>query len=130
MSKRFMRWDAFKLKRLGIAWRKPRGRHNKQRLRKKRKKLIERIEEGKVKHKYMEALINAAFGKLPGIGRKKPESERGKIKGLVPRRVSNLKDLEGIDKEREGVIIASQVGKRKREEILKYCKEAGLKVLN
>ena len=130
MSKRFVRWDSFKLKRLGTKWRRPRGRHNKQRLRRKREKLIERIEEGKIKHKYMEALINAAYGKLPCIGRKKPNEERGKINGLIPRRIFNLKDLEGIDKEKEGVIIASQVGKKKREIILKYCQENGIKVLN
>ena len=130
MSKRFVRWDSFKLKRLGTKWRKPRGRHNKQRLRKKRWKLIERIEEGKIKHKYMDALINAAYGKLPSIGRKKSKEERGKINGLLPKRVFNLRDLKGVDKDKEIVIIASQVGKKKRQEILNYCKENGIKVLN
>jgi len=41
-----------------------------------------------------------------------------------------LKDMEGIDAEKEAIRIAHTVGKRKRQEIIAKADELGIRVLN
>ena len=88
------------------SWRKPRGLHNKLRLRLK------------------------GHGKVPKIGYGNPADARFTIEGKYPVLVNNEKDLLGIDKEKELAIIASNVGKKKKLKLLEKAKELGIKVLN
>ena len=93
------------MKRVKARWRKPRGTHNKKRLKK------------------------AWAGALPNVGYKNPEEVRGTHPcGLREVRVFNAADLEGLSG--VAVRIASGVGRKKREEIIAKAKERGLIVLN
>ncbi len=93
------------MKRVKARWRKPRGTHNKKRLKK------------------------AWAGALPNIGYKNTEEVRGTHPcGLKEVRVFNASDLEGLSD--VAVRIASGVGKKKRAEIIAKAKERGLVVLN
>lgn len=104
---KFLRKDWNKKSKLGKrrkkkqVWRKPKGRHNK--LREKRK----------------------GHGKMPSIGYSQPKEIRGKIKGLVPVLVHNVKELEKV-KNGEIAIFAS-VGKKKKIEMAKKAKELNIK---
>lgn len=60
-------------------------------------------------------------GIKPKIGWKKPEKEE------IPR-ISNLIKLKKSDKKE--IIISSKVGKKKRLEIEKFCKENKIKIVN
>jgi len=106
---KYIRQDWWKKSRLGRRrkkkqkWRRPKGRHSKVRLRRKGKP------------------------KRPEVGYGSPKEVKGTIKGLRPILVKNIKDLEGIDKEKEIAIISANIGKRKKIEILKKCLELGLK---
>lgn len=58
-----------------------------------------------------------------------------KVKGLLPNGkkpviVHNVKDLEKINKDTEVVVIASSVGRKKRNEIVSKCRELGIDVWN
>ncbi|NPB02009.1 MAG: 50S ribosomal protein L32e [Methanopyri archaeon] len=104
---KFRRQEWHRYKRLGEKWRRPRGRHSKMR----------RKFKGKPK--------------MPNPGYGSP----AKVRGLHPSGyeevlVYNPKDLEKIDPERQAARIASRVGARKREEIIKKAKELGIVVLN
>jgi len=44
--------------------------------------------------------------------------------------IHNLEELEKIDKEKECAIIASNVGKRKREQIINRAKELNIEIFN
>lgn len=101
----FIKHDAKKLKRVGTAWRKPRGRKNKTKV-------------GKRGHKPM-----------PSKGFRTPVVSRNKISGLYPVRVLNTADLERVTSENI-VIIASAVGRLKRNAIIQACKSKNLKVMN
>jgi len=92
-------------KRVKSRWRKPRGTHNKKRMR------------------------LAFTGASPNIGYKSPDSVRGKgASGLVEVMVSNPEQLEGL---KEVVLrISGKVGKKKRLEIQKKAKAMNLRVLN
>jgi hypothetical protein len=50
--------------------------------------------------------------------------------GVMPVIVANVNDLANINKDKEGVIISSSVGKKKKIAILTKAKELSLKVLN
>jgi len=102
---KFRRVEYFRYKKLGEKWRRPRGKHNKVR-------------------KYI-------GGKLPRplIGFKK------KIRGLHPSGyrevlVSNVSELENLDKDTQAVRISGKVGGRKRQLIMEETKKLKLKVLN
>ncbi|MCK4429535.1 MAG: hypothetical protein KAU95_04110, partial [Candidatus Aenigmarchaeota archaeon] len=60
-------------------------------------------------------------GIKPKIGWKKPEKEE------IPN-VSNLTKLEKLEKKE--IIISSKVGKKKRLELEKFCKENKIKIIN
>ena len=85
-------------------WRAAKGRHNKIRLKK-----------------------GGHSGK-PTRGWSADKKIRGKVDGFDVVRVENLNGLKDVGKGK-GVMIG-KVGKKKREEIMKVCKEKGLKILN
>lgn len=86
-------------------WRRPKGRHSK--MRKKRK----------------------SYPVSPSVGYKSPKNEAGKIFGLTPILISNIRELEKLNKN-SAVIIARKVGARKKIEIIKKADEMNLKILN
>lgn len=93
--------------RIGESWRKPRGIHSKVRI----------GEKGKPRR--------------PKIGYGAPKSLRFlHPSGYKEVLVRNLKDLEKVDKEKEAIRIASSIGKKKREEIIKVAKERNIWILN
>jgi len=94
-------------KRLGLKWRRPKGIHSQLR-----------------KHK-------KEAGNVPKPGYGSPKS----VKGLHPSGfkeiiVYNLKDLEKVNQEKQACRIASNVGKKKRLDIMKKAEELKIKVLN
>jgi len=94
-------------KRLGLKWRAPRGIHSKLR-----------------KHK-------REAGNLPKSGYGSPKSVRGlHPSGFEEFLVYNLKDVEKINPEKQACRIASNVGKKKRLEIMKKAEELKIRVLN
>ncbi len=104
---RFKRDGFGKKSQLSSSWRRPRGLHNKQR-----------------KHK-------KAKGPLPTPGYGSPLAIRSMHpSGYYEVLVSNLDDLEGIDKSQTAIRIAGSVGGRKRASIYEVSLERGLKVLN
>ena len=57
------------------------------------------------------------------------------VKGLLPNGkkpilVHNIEELEKIDREKECAIIDSNVGKRKREQIINRAKELNIEIFN
>jgi len=105
--KRFRRPLSQTIKRLKESWKKPRGLHNK--VREKRKGRL----------------------KMPDIGYKKSEEIRElHPSGLKEIIVRNVKDLENLDANKYAIRIASTVGKKKREEIIKKAKELKIRILN
>ena len=99
---KFLRQNWFRLKRLGLKWRKPRGSQSKTRKQKAGKPAI------------------------PKIGYKKPENQRGLINGGRPKLIRRVEDIGDA----KLVIISSTTGLKKLIEIYKYCKKHGIKVVN
>ena len=65
----------------------------------------------------------------PGFG--SPAAVRGLVlDGKVPVLVSNVSELEGLDKSKVAVIVSGRVGMRKKMAILRVLSEKGLSVLN
>jgi large subunit ribosomal protein L32e len=108
--KKFVRRDAHKFSRIGKGrkklqkWRKPKGRHNK--MREKR----------------------FSYPASPNVGYKKPKNEAGKVKGLNPVMVYNIKDLESVKKNM--IAVVGKIGARKKIEILKKADEMKVPVAN
>ncbi|MBN1645044.1 50S ribosomal protein L32e [Candidatus Woesearchaeota archaeon] len=103
----FHREDSHKVIKVKTKWRKPTGRHSK--VRHQLKGYVKRVE--------------------PGY--RSPVLIRGAHKsGLFPVIVSNISGLNSIDKDKQGIVIASGIGKRKKILLLKKSKELGLTVLN
>lgn len=106
---RFLRKDWHKISNLGLrrenkqVWRKPKGRHNK--LREKKK----------------------SHGKNPSVGYMSPRLIRGTIEGLIPMLVKNEKDLEKVGK--GGIGIIAKVGMKKKIAIVKKAEEMGVSLL-
>lgn len=89
------------------SWRKPKGGDSKMRKEKKDKPAIVKV------------------------GYRKPKSERDiHPSGYREELVHNLQEAKEVDPETHAIRIGSRVGGRKREEILKYAEEQGIKVLN
>ena len=86
-------------------WRRPRGRHNK-------------IREKRV-----------GYPVMPTVGYKTAKKDSGKIQGLAPMLVNNLRDLSKLDKGNL-VILSSKLGARKKLEVIKKAEEMNLKILN
>lgn len=105
MVKKFRRHP--ELKRLEEKWRKPKSRTNK--IRKKLKGRKPR----------------------PLVGYGSPKVEKNKHpSGFFEMMVSNVRELEKIDKSKECARISGSVGKKKRMEIEKKAKEMEIKILN
>lgn len=104
---RFIMQDAHILKRLKQKWRKPQGIDSKMRLRLK------------------------GYGKSVEVGYGSPKEVKYLHKsGLKPVVVATVEDIQNINREKEGIVIATQVGMKKRVEIIKKAMEANLKLLN
>jgi large subunit ribosomal protein L32e len=104
---KFNRWLSQTYKRLKSSWRKSRGLHSKIRIRKKSKI------------------------KVPSVGYRAPKELRYlHPSGFKEVLVSNIKELQKINPEKEAVRIAGKVGEKKRREILKKAEEMKIKVLN
>jgi len=104
---KFRRQEWFRLKRLGEKWRRPRGRDSKMRLGRRGKPA------------------------MPLIGYRLPKAVRGlHPSGREEVLVRNPKDLERVDANKQAIRIASNVGRRKREQIMARAKELGIEVLN
>lgn len=104
---RFRRQESFREKRLGNKWRRPRGRHSKLRI------------ERKVR------------GKIPKPSYSSPKSVRGlDRKGFREARVFSLGGLEGLDPQKDAVVIGGGVGKAKREAIIEKAKSLKIRVSN
>jgi len=108
---RFLRSDWYKASRLGKnrknkqLWRKPKGRHNKKREKKRSR------------------------GKQPSIGYSMTKIERGRIHGLMPVLVFNPQDLIKIKKDQIAVV-SSKVGIKNKIEIAKKALESKIKIKN
>ena len=94
-------------KRVKIRWRKPRGIDNKKRVGKK------------------------IMGASPKIGWRSARNNRGiHPSGAKEVLIRSLKDLDGISNENVAIRIASAVGAKKREAIIKAANERKIPVLN
>ncbi len=103
----FRRQEWFRYKKLGDSWRKPRGKHSKQREHQARRPPV----------------VDAGF--------RGPRSVRGlHPSGFKEAMVFNPSDLEKIDPQREAARIGSTVGSRKREQIMEKAAELNIRVLN
>ena len=85
-------------------WRRPHGRDNK--MREKRK----------------------GYPVIVSVGFKKDKKEKGKINGKLPIMVNNLIDLEKVKKNE--LIILGKMGKKKKLEITKKAQEKGIEIHN
>ena len=103
----FRRVEAWRYKKLADSWRRPRGKHSKVR-------------------KYLGPKLSR-----PLIGHKKKASDRGlHPSGYREVLVTNLSELEGLDKKTQAVRISGTLGGRKRSLILGEAGKLKLKVLN
>ncbi len=105
MSKNFKQQDYFRYKKLGIKWRKPRGRQSKLRL-------------GK-----------GGSGQKPSVGYGTEKTKMHMIRGL---RVFNIRTAPQLGSlpENSGIFISGTVGSKKAVEIYKAAGERGFAVLN
>ncbi len=103
----FRQRDAHKLKKLKYAWRRPKGIHNKLRMRFKGK------------------------GNSVSIGYRNPVEIRDlHPSGFQPIIVNNLKDLQSINKEKQGALLSSRLGIKSKIKLLKKAEEFNVIVLN
>jgi large subunit ribosomal protein L32e len=103
----FIRQDNPKRPKLGDVWRKPKGIHS------------------KIRHHFK------GRRKMPSPGYRSPVGVRGlHATGLEMIRISSPNDVGAVSKESQGIIIPKTVGKRKKAEILKKARDAGVQVLN
>lgn len=104
---RFIRQQFWQFKKLKDKWRRPRGRHSKQRRH----------------YKYRPPVPRIGYGSPKKVRYLHPS-------GFKEKMVYNVKDLEGIDASKEAIRIAHTVGKKKRMEIIAKADEMGIRVLN
>jgi len=98
----FLRQDGHKKVKLRKNWRQPKGMHSSMRKKKK------------------------SYRKHPSMGYSSPKKVRGLTnKGLIPIKVYNLEDLEGLTKQ-HGILIGRTVGMKNKIEILKSIKSKQL----
>ncbi len=104
---KFLRQQYGMVKRLAKVWRKPKGIDSKLKVEKR------------------------GQGHLVKVGYKKPESIRGiHPSGYWTVAINNLKELENINKDIQAAVISSQVGRKKRNEIIKKANELNIVILN
>ncbi len=100
MSKKFRRYNSYKLKRLANPWRKPRGLHNKLRL------------------------GFSGYGKAVKVGHGTPSKELNIVV------VKNQNDLDMAKEKNAQIIFSSKLGLRKKVEMMKKVQELKLTVIN
>ncbi len=111
MKTRFVRVDTHRHSRLGKGrpklqkWRRPRGKHNKTRLKR------------------------FSYPIQPEIGFGTPRATSGRVKGLLPVLVNNIQELQKLSKNNIA-IISRRIGAKKKIEILKKATEMNLKIAN
>ncbi|MEK6892980.1 MAG: eL32 family ribosomal protein [Nanoarchaeota archaeon] len=111
MPKQFLRADTFRYKRIGKnrpklqKWRRPRGKHNKLRLKR------------------------TGHPACPSIGYGTKRVNSGKILGFKPILINNLKELEKIGKD-NAIIISKRIGAKNKLEIIKIAEGRKIKILN
>ena len=101
---KFKRQNYHKNIKLGIKWRRPKGRQSKMR----------RSKGGAGKR------VRIGYG----------TSDRGKIKGLQPVIVNDPKIMDSIDKDKCMIIISSGLGAKKALAVSEKAKKFGLKIMN
>ena len=111
MKRKFVRVDTYRHSRLGKGrkklqrWRRPRGKHNKTRLKR------------------------FSYPIQPEIGFGSPKKNAGLVQNLIPVVINNISDLDKLSKENIA-IISRTIGARKKIEILKKVSELKIKVAN
>lgn len=100
----FIRYRSKNIKKLKKSWRRPKGLHNKLRLKLR------------------------GYGKLPSIGYGTDKRLREEFKGFSPTIIRTLDDLKELKKKE--VIISASLGLKKKISILNKIKELKIKVLN
>jgi len=104
---KFVMQDSHKLSRLTKKWKRPRGIDSKIRLNLK------------------------GYSKAVQVGYGSPKSVKGlHNSGLFPILISNIKELSNIDKEKQGIILSSTIGNKKKKEIITKAIESSIKILN
>ncbi|PMP73788.1 MAG: 50S ribosomal protein L32e [Aciduliprofundum sp.] len=103
----FRRQEWFRYKKLGTAWRRPKGKHSKMR----------------EHRKYRPPVVDSGFRGPRAVRYLHPSGYRDVL-------VHNLKELQSLDPAVDAVRIASTVGRRKKIEIYRNAVEKGFRVLN
>ena len=103
----FKRGEWFRYKRLGTAWRRPRGVTNKMRR----------------NRRYRPPKVRIGFGKPASVRFLHPS-------GFEEVLVHNIKDMESIDPKVQAARIGSTVGTRKRTFMIEVADKKGIRVLN
>ena len=104
---KFLRHMHEAYRRIGTSWRRPRGIQSKVKLK----------EKGKIR--------------MPNVGYGAPnELKYLHPSGFKETLIHNVNELQRIDKSKEAVKVAHDVGKRKRNDIVKKAEEMKIKVLN
>ena len=107
MNKKFKRQEYSRYKKLGVKWRRPRGKTSKMR----------RYEAGKPA--------------MPSIGYRTPKDIRFlHPSGFKDVLVCNVNELENLDPSTEAGRISASIGKKKKEAMLNKASELGIKILN
>jgi len=110
MSKEFIRQGAQRHSRLGLRrkklqkWRRPKGRDSKMRLSMK------------------------SHAKTVSVGYKSDKKSSGKINGLSPVLIYNLKDLNSLNN--NSMAILAKIGAKKKLEIIREAEERKIKIIN
>ncbi|MCP3681151.1 MAG: 50S ribosomal protein L32e [bacterium] len=103
----FKKHDSHKRKELPQKWRKPKGLHAKMRLGKK------------------------GYPRCVAVGFGSPKAVKGLTKdGMISVVISSVNDIQNIDPKTQVVVIAKNVGLRKKVDIVKKAIEAKLKISN
>jgi len=111
MSIKFLRSDTMRYSRIGKGrpklqkWRRPRGKHNKTRLKR------------------------FSYPVQPGIGFKGPKKDSGKVNNLTPFLVTSNLDLLKINKTNVA-IVSRKLGAKKKLDIMKRLSEMNIKIIN
>src|SRR3989338_246989 len=105
MSEEFPRQNWFRFKRLGKAWRRPRGGQIKIRLSRKSRQ------------------------RKPNPGYGKPSNERFHVNGIKPILIENISQLNNI-KDNEAVLLSSRIGLKNALLISNAAKLRGINIMN